>query len=77
MRTLKIRPRADKPAVESNQGIGLLRTYEQQVINAHVNSYDRTVRILLETNIDSIYASIEVNSQAFDLMSGLSLIGDR
>ncbi len=47
------RPRADKPAVESNQGIGLLRTYAQQVINANVSSYDRAVRTLLEMIIDS------------------------
>ncbi len=34
-------------------------------------------RILLEKTIDSIYASIEVNGRALDLMIGLSLIGDR
>ena len=63
--------------MESNQEIDLLRLYAQQVINAHVSSYDRGVRILLGTTIDSIYVSVEVNGQAVDLMSGLSLIGDR
>ncbi len=31
------RPRADKPSAESNEEIGLLRSYAQQVVNAHIN----------------------------------------
>ena len=71
------RPRADKPSVESNEGIGLLRSYAQQVVNAHINSYDRAVRILLETTLDTIFTSIEVDSQPLDLKLGLASIGER